>query len=114
MAHDLMAFLKDDQQQKLIHDLQEQVTVELYKVEQILNSPLQGKTVVFTGTLNQLSRSEAKAQAERLGAKVSGSVSAKTDMVVAGSEAGSKLKTAHALGIKVLSEEEWLGLIDKK
>ena len=114
MAHDLMAFLKDDQQQKLIHDLQAQVTVEPYKVEQILNSPFQGKTVVFTGTLNQLSRSEAKAQAERLGAKVSGSVSAKTDMVVAGSEAGSKLKTAHALGVKVLSEEEWLDLIDKK
>ena len=72
-----------------------------------------GKTLVFTGTLDQMSRSEAKTLAENLGAKVTGSVSAKTDLVIAGPGAGSKIKKAKELGVKTLDETEWLNLIGK-
>ena len=75
-------------------------------------SPISGKTVVFTGTLERMTRSEAKARAERLGAKVAGSVSKNTDYVVAGPGAGSKLKNAKDLGVAVLTEDEWLKLIE--
>ena len=74
-------------------------------------SPISGKTVVFTGTLEKMTRSEAKARAERLGAKVAGSVSKQTDYVVAGPGAGSKLKNAESLGVTVLTEDEWLKLL---
>jgi DNA ligase (NAD+) len=75
------------------------------------DSAIAGKTVVFTGTLEKLTREEAKAQAERLGAKAAGSVSKKTDYVVAGPGAGSKLADARKFGVKVLTEDEWLKLI---
>src|SRR4051795_36294 len=75
------------------------------------NSAVAGKTVVFTGALERMTRDEAKATAERYGAKVSGSVSKKTDLVVAGPGAGSKLKEAQKHGVKVISEDEWLKLV---
>jgi DNA ligase (NAD+) len=76
-------------------------------------SPLAGKSVVFTGMLERMTRSEAKARAERFGARVSGSVSRNTDFVIAGPGAGTKLKNARALGVRVLKESDWLKLIDE-
>jgi DNA ligase (NAD+) len=81
---------------------------------QAKDSPVSGKTVVFTGTLEKMTRSEAKARAEALGAKVAGSVSAKTDLVVAGPGAGSKLTEAAKHGVRVLDEDAWLELIAGK
>lgn len=87
--------------------LMEQLNVKPVEV-QADNSPVSGKTVVFTGSLEKMTRAEAKASAETLGAKVSGSVSGKTDIVIAGPGAGSKLQKAQSLGVQVMSEEDWL------
>ena len=91
-------------------DLLSEVSPPPYLVE-TRDSPVAGKTVVFTGKLETMSRDEAKAQAERLGARAAGSVSAKTDLVVAGPGAGSKLKQAAALGIEVIDEAAWAEIV---
>ncbi|MGD9669582.1 MAG: NAD-dependent DNA ligase LigA [Hyphomicrobiaceae bacterium] len=110
VADALVEFFGEPHNVEIVDRLLEHVTpAALERVA--TNSPVAGKTVVFTGTLERLTRSEAKAQAERLGAKVAGSVSKKTDYVVAGAEAGSKLKKAAELGVSVLSEDEWIALI---
>jgi DNA ligase (NAD+) len=80
-------------------------------VSQVRETQWSGKTVVFTGSLQTMSRDEAKAQAERLGARAAGTVSAKTDLVVAGPGAGSKLKKAEELGIRVIGEDEWQRIV---
>lgn len=107
----LVDFFGEGHNQEQIAALLKEVTVTPFVRTQTKESPVTGKTVVFTGTLTKLTRNEAKAQAERLGAKVSGSVSKKTDYVVAGTEAGSKLDNARALGVTVLDEDGWLALI---
>jgi DNA ligase (NAD+) len=94
-------------------DLLTEVSPKPYVVTVSADSKVAGKTVVFTGTLEKLGRSEAKAMAERLGARVAGSVSKNTDILVAGPGAGSKLKQAQELGIEVLDEDQWLMLVGK-
>ncbi|HXF90634.1 MAG TPA: BRCT domain-containing protein, partial [Candidatus Nitrosotenuis sp.] len=96
---------------EILSGLEEHLTIEDYVIDQTAHSAILGKTIVFTGTLEKMSRAEAKAVAERLGAKVAGSVSKKTDFVVVGSDAGSKAKAASSLGVEVLTEEQWLQLI---
>jgi len=107
----LVDFFGEQHNREQLAALLNEVTVTPFIRAQEKDTPVTGKTVVFTGTLTKLTRNEAKAQAERLGAKVSGSVSKKTDYVVAGAEAGSKLDNARALGVAVLTEDEWLDLI---
>jgi DNA ligase (NAD+) len=106
----LASFFANAKNVSVLDDLLQQVTPKPYVVTVSANSQVAGKTVVFTGTLEKMTRGEAKAMAERLGAKVAGSVSSKTDIVVAGPGAGSKLKQATDLGILVLDEDGWLDL----
>ncbi len=110
-ADAIIAFFTETHNACAVDALLAQVPVQRYEGVQTTGSPVAGKTVVFTGTLEKLTRQEAKAMAERLGAKVAGSVSKKTDFVIAGPGAGSKLKNAAELGVKVLTEEEWLELV---
>lgn len=109
VARSLTHYFHAEQNKEQVSDLLQQVTVTPVVFER-LESKVSGKTVVFTGKLELMSRGEAKAQAERLGAKVAGSVSARTDLLVAGPGAGSKLKKAEEHGVEILSEQEWLEL----
>ena len=110
-ADALIDFFAEAHNTAAVDDLLRQLTITPYARQAVTASAVTGKTVVFTGTLTKLSRNEAKAQAERLGAKVSGSVSKKTDYVIAGEEAGSKLDKAQELGVAVLTEDDWIALI---
>lgn len=110
VGHALADFFHEPHNVTAWDDLLSEVSPPPYVVETTA-SAVTGKTIVFTGKLETMSRDEAKAQAERLGAKAAGSVSAKTDLVVAGPGAGSKLKQASALGIEVISEEAWAEIV---
>ena len=113
-ADALVDFFDEPHNIAAIDALTAEVEAQPFERADTSGSPVAGKTVVFTGTLEKLTRQEAKAMAERLGAKVAGSVSKKTDYVVAGPGAGSKLKNATELGVKVLTEDEWLDLVQPK
>ncbi len=97
---------------KIVDDLRARIDVLPYEKQVRGDSKIAGKTVVFTGALERFTREEAKATAERLGAKVAGSVSKKNDILIAGPGAGSKLKDAEKHGVKVISESDWLTLIE--
>ncbi len=115
VAQEIADFFKEPHNVKAIEDLTGFLEVESYeKPAHAGSSVLEGKTVVFTGTLATMSRAEAKAKAESLGAKVAGSVSSKTDYVVVGADAGSKADKARALGVEVLDEAAWKALADKR
>jgi len=107
----LIDFFSEAHNVEAVGNLLRQVAVQPFELRIAKDTAVSGKTVVFTGKLEKLSRPEAKAQAERLGAKVAGSVSQKTDYVVAGTDAGSKLDNARALGVTVLTEDDWIALI---
>jgi DNA ligase (NAD+) len=108
VATDIMAFLNENHNKAILDDLQAHLTIRDYVAPKTTKSLFTGKTVVLTGTLSTMGRAEAKAKLETLGAKISGSVSSKTDYVIAGADAGSKLKKAQDLNITVLSEDEFI------
>ena len=110
VGHALADFFHEDHNRAVWNDLLSEVSPPDYVVE-TLESPVSGQTVVFTGKLETMSRDEAKAQAEKLGARAAGSVSKATDLVVAGPGAGSKLKKAAEFGIKVIDEAEWAEIV---
>jgi DNA ligase (NAD+) len=113
VAEAVVDFFAERHNEKALDALLAHVTPEPMEAVKS-DSPIAGKTIVFTGSLERMTREEAKAQAERLGAKVAGSVSKKTDLVVAGPGAGTKLAKAETFGVEVISEDEWLARIGQK
>lgn len=111
VAEDLIGFFAEKHNLDVLKDLQRELDIKNFERPVAVQSAVTDKTVVFTGKLVKMGRDEAKAQAESFGAKVAGSVSKNTDYVVAGEDAGSKLKKAAELGVTVLSEDEWLEMI---
>ena len=111
VAEAVTEFFAEEHNRTQLEELLAEVTPREAEKIDAGDSPVAGKTIVFTGSLERMTRDEAKAMAERFGAKVSGSVSGKTDLVVAGPGAGSKLKKATDLGIEVISEDDWFDLV---
>ncbi|MGV8938791.1 MAG: NAD-dependent DNA ligase LigA [Allorhizobium sp.] len=111
VARSIVEFYKEPRNLEVLSRLLEEITPLDAEAPVTSGSPVAGKTVVFTGSLEKMTRDEAKARAESLGAKVAGSVSKKTDIVVAGPGAGSKLDKARELGVATMDEDEWLALI---
>lgn len=110
LARSLTTAFAQEAERAAIDRLAAQLTIEPVEAPSVEGSPIAGQTLVFTGTLEKMTRAEAKARAEAMGAKVAGSVSAKTDLVIAGPGAGSKAKKAAELGLKVIDEDEWLAI----
>ncbi len=113
VAGDLLGFFAEPHNQDILDALARDLFIEDFAAPDDGGSAIVGKTVVFTGTLETMSRGEAKASAQALGAKVAGSVSAKTDLVIAGPGAGSKLKQAESLGVAVIDEQGYLKMIGR-
>jgi len=112
MARAIVEFFNEPRNIGVIEKLLDEVTPEDAEMPSVsASSPVSGKTIVFTGSLERMTRDEAKAMAERLGAKTAGSVSKKTDLLVAGPGAGSKLTKAEELGIEVITEDQWFELV---
>ena len=111
MAADIIDFFNEPNNEKLLEELQNKINLLPFQTNRI-QTPFTGKTVVFTGSLEHMTRMEAKSLALAAGAKVSGSVSAKTDFVVLGADAGSKAKKAAELGIRTLSEKEFKDMLE--
>ena len=112
VVEDIARFFANPDNRAAVDDLLDEVEVQAVTAPVISeDAKLAGKTVVFTGTLTRMSRAEAKARAEALGAKVAGSVSKKTDLVVIGLDAGSKAKKAAELGLETMDEDQWLAFL---
>ncbi|MGH6930559.1 MAG: helix-hairpin-helix domain-containing protein, partial [Dongiaceae bacterium] len=112
VATDIVAFFGEKHNLQVLDDLAKEIEVQDFVQPKTTGSPIAGKSVVFTGELTAMTRNEAKARAESLGAKVASSVSKKTDYVVIGADAGSKAAKAKELGVTTLTEDEWLKLIE--
>ena len=110
MADEIIQFFAVLENRIIVDELMTYITIEPVSVTATVESEFSGKTVVFTGTLEKLSRAEAKAQAERLGAHVASSVSKKTDFVIVGADAGKKLDQAKECGVTILTEDEWIAM----
>ncbi|TVR98738.1 MAG: NAD-dependent DNA ligase LigA [Rhodospirillales bacterium] len=111
VAADIARFFAEPHNREVLDDLGHLLEITPYEAPAARDSPIAGKTVVFTGTLESMTRSEAKARAEALGAKVAGSVSRKTDLLVVGADAGSKAAKAAELGVTTITEAEWRDLV---
>jgi DNA ligase (NAD+) len=114
VADAICEFFQEPHNREVLQALEAEVTVEEFVDTRATDTPVSNKTIVFTGTMVKMTRNEAKARAEAMGAKVSGSVSKKTDYVVAGADAGSKATKARELGVTLLSEDDWLQLIGEQ
>ena len=111
IGNSILDYFLDVRNLKRIDELKKVINIGNY-VQKVKSNKLDGKSIIFTGTLSGMTRQEAKARAEELGAKVVGSISAKTNMIVAGEDSGSKLKKAQEFGTKILNEQEWLELLN--
>lgn len=111
VSRDVLGFFAEEHNRDELDQLNNILSIKPYEKIATKETPFSGKIMVFTGTMTAMSRAEAKATAERMGAKVAGAVSAKTDFLVAGEDAGSKLKNAVTLNVPVLTEEEWIAAV---